>query len=239
MSRATLLAFAVLLGGVLTGCSSEPTATQPESTTPTTGTTSGETASTEPPKAEEPQAEEPKAEAPKPLADKPNNGDEVAVMETSKGRIVVMFYPDRAPETVKNFKTLAKDRFYDGTRFHRCIPGFMIQGGDPGSKDLKQAAAWGSGGPGYTINDELNGIQHKAGILSMAHAGPNTGGSQFFIMDGDAPHLDGVHTAFGKVVKGMDVVAKIIATGDAGNNGAVEPKNAVVLKSVKIAKWPQ
>ena len=239
MSRATLLACALLVGGTLTGCSSEPTATQPESTTPT-ATTSGETGSTTTaePKAEEPKAEEPKAEL-KPISEKPKNGDEVAVLDTAKGKIVVMFYPDRAPETVKNFTTLVKDGFYNGTRFHRCIAGFMIQGGDPNSKDLKQASTWGTGGPGYTINDELNDIQHKPGVLSMAHAGPNTGGSQFFIMAGDAPHLDGVHTAFGKVVKGMDVVDKIIATGDAANNGAVEPKDAVIVKSIKLAKWPQ
>lgn len=171
-----------------------------------------------------------------PLAEKPNDGDDVAVLDTAQGKIVVMFYPDRAPKTVDNFKKLASEKFYDGTRFHRIIPGFMIQGGDPNSKDLAKKDSWGMGGPGYNIDDELNDIKHVAGVLSMAHAGPNTGGSQFFIMDGDAPHLDGVHTGFGKVVAGMDVVKKIIALPEEGSR-PVDDK-AGVINSITIQKWP-
>jgi cyclophilin family peptidyl-prolyl cis-trans isomerase len=170
----------------------------------------------------------------------PAEGEEVVVFDTSKGQIVVMLYGAVAPKTVENFKKLAADSFYDGTRFHRCIPGFMIQGGDPNSKSLDAPGSWGSGGPDYMIRDELNPIAHTQGVLSMAHAGPNTGGSQFFIMDGEAPHLDYVHTAFGRVVKGQDVVAKIIATGptEQSANGIVEPSKAVVLKKATVQKWP-
>ena len=175
-----------------------------------------------------------------PLKDAPSDGDEVAVMDTAQGKIVVMFYPDRAPKTVENFKKLVKEKFYDGIHFHRVIPGFMIQGGDPNSKDLGAKDSWGQGGPGYTIDDELNDIKHDKGILSMAHAGPNTGGSQFFIMDGPAPHLDGVHTAFGKVVAGQDVVQKIITLPVTEPQTKDRPTddNASLVKSITLTTWP-
>jgi len=174
------------------------------------------------------------------LKDAPSDGDEVAVMDTAQGKIVVMFYPDRAPKTVENFKKLVKEKFYDGIHFHRVIPGFMIQGGDPNSKDLGAKDSWGQGGPGYTIDDELNDIKHDKGILSMAHAGPNTGGSQFFIMDGPAPHLDGVHTAFGKVVAGQDVVQKIITLPVTEPQTKDRPTddNASLVKSITLTTWP-
>jgi peptidyl-prolyl cis-trans isomerase B (cyclophilin B) len=166
----------------------------------------------------------------------PAVGEVVVAFDTSLGRIVVMLYEKVAPKTVANFKKLVGEGFYNGTRFHRCIPEFMIQGGDPNSKDLDASGSWGTGGPGYMIEDELNPIAHSPGVLSMAHSGPNTGGSQFFLMDSVKPHLDYVHTAFGKVVGGQDVVAKIIATGDA--TGAVAPERAVVINKATLESWP-
>src|SRR5215831_20126302 len=113
--------------------------------------------------------------------------NEVAVIKTSEGDMVIEFWPDVAPKTVENFKTLAKKGFYDGTCFHRVIKGFMIQGGDPLTKDASQEAMWGTGGPGYSVNAEFNDRHHDRGVLSMARsADPNSAGSQFFICDGDA-----------------------------------------------------
>ena len=133
-----------------------------------------------------------------------------ATFDTSKGTIVVDLFDEEAPETVKNFEKLANAEFYDGTRFHRVIPNFMIQGGDPYSKDPTDRRA-GTGGPGYKIKCETqrNTHKHVAGTLSMAHAGKDTGGSQFFICHSPQAHLDGVHTVFGQVKDGMDVVNTI------------------------------
>ncbi|HUK20698.1 MAG TPA: peptidylprolyl isomerase [Gemmatimonadales bacterium] len=132
-----------------------------------------------------------------------------AVFETSKGRIEVDLFADETPGTVANFEKLANSGFYDGTKFHRVIPNFMIQGGDPYSKTGKGRV--GTGGPGYTIKCEtqLNTHKHVAGTLSMAHAGKDTGGSQFFICHSPQRHLDGVHTVFGQVTKGMEAVNAI------------------------------
>ncbi|HEX4574210.1 MAG TPA: peptidylprolyl isomerase [Gemmatimonadales bacterium] len=132
-----------------------------------------------------------------------------AVLETAKGTIEVELFADEAPDTVANFEKLANSHFYDGTKFHRVIPKFMIQGGDPYSKTGKGRV--GTGGPGYTIKCETtrNTHRHVTGTLSMAHAGKDTGGSQFFICHSPQPHLDGVHTVFGQVTKGLDVVTKI------------------------------
>jgi peptidyl-prolyl cis-trans isomerase B (cyclophilin B) len=132
-----------------------------------------------------------------------------AVIETDKGTIEVELFADETPNTVANFEKLANSSFYDGTAFHRVIPNFMIQGGDPNTKTGKGRA--GTGGPGYTIKCETsrNTHRHVAGTLSMAHAGKDTGGSQFFICHTPQPHLDGVHTVFGQVTKGQDVVNKI------------------------------
>jgi peptidyl-prolyl cis-trans isomerase B (cyclophilin B) len=132
-----------------------------------------------------------------------------AVLETVKGTIELELFADEVPNTVANFERLANSGFYDGTTFHRVIPGFMIQGGDPYSKT--GAGRVGTGGPGYTIEceTEKNVHRHVAGALSMAHAGKDTGGSQFFICHAPQPHLDGVHTVFGLVTKGMDVVRQI------------------------------
>jgi peptidyl-prolyl cis-trans isomerase B (cyclophilin B) len=132
-----------------------------------------------------------------------------AVMETGRGTIELELFADEAPNTVANFEKLANAGFYDGTKFHRVIPKFMIQGGDPYSKTGKGPV--GTGGPGYKIKCEthLKVHRHVAGTLSMAHAGKDTGGSQFFICHAPQPHLDGVHTVFGQVTTGMDVVNAI------------------------------
>jgi peptidyl-prolyl cis-trans isomerase B (cyclophilin B) len=133
-----------------------------------------------------------------------------AVIETARGAIEVELFADETPSTVANFEKLANQKFYDGTRFHRVIPNFMIQGGDPLSKDPKNPRV-GTGGPGYTIKCETSRNTHKhvAGTLSMAHAGKDTGGSQFFICHSPQRHLDGVHTVFGQVTKGMEAVNAI------------------------------
>ena len=121
-----------------------------------------------------------------------------AIVDTSKGKITIKLYPKDAPTTVANFAELANNGFYDGLKFHRVIPGFMAQGGCPYSKSNPQMA--GTGGPGWAIKCETdNGIKHRRGVISMAHAGKDTGGSQFFITFVDTPHLDGVHTVFGAI----------------------------------------
>ncbi|HMQ10270.1 MAG TPA: peptidylprolyl isomerase [Oligoflexia bacterium] len=152
-------------------------------------------------------------------------------METSMGNIELEFFPDKAPKHVKNFIKLAQDDFYDGTRFHRVIPGFMIQGGDPNSKS-DDRSKHGTGGPGYSIDAEFNDTKHLRGILSMARSSdPDSAGSQFFIMTDNAPHLDGQYTAFGRVTSGMDVVDKIVAAErDARDNPLekIEIKNIII-----------
>jgi peptidyl-prolyl cis-trans isomerase B (cyclophilin B) len=137
-----------------------------------------------------------------------------ATIETNRGTMRAELYDKEAPKTVANFEKLANSGFYDGTKFHRVIKDFMVQGGDPYSKGGDHAkGAVGTGGPGYKIDCETNGNPHthKVGALSMAHAGKNTGGSQFFIVlnEQNTKHLNGVHTVFGKVVEGLDVVPKI------------------------------
>ena len=133
-----------------------------------------------------------------------------AILETSRGTITADLFDEEVPGTVANFEKLANDGFYDGTRFHRVIDNFMIQGGDPYSRDPGDRRA-GTGGPGYTIKCETarNTHKHQAGTLSMAHAGKDTGGSQFFICHSPQPHLDGQHTVFGQVREGLDVVNAI------------------------------
>jgi cyclophilin family peptidyl-prolyl cis-trans isomerase len=134
-----------------------------------------------------------------------------AVIETKFGNIELKFFPDVAPNHVKNFIDLAKKGFYDGTTFHRVIPGFMIQGGDPNTKNPDRSKH-GMGGPGYTIKAEFNDKHHKRGTLSMARsANPDSAGSQFFICVADSPFLDKQYTVFGEVVSGMDAVDKIVS----------------------------
>jgi peptidyl-prolyl cis-trans isomerase B (cyclophilin B) len=130
---------------------------------------------------------------------------------TTKGEILFDLYEDDAPNTVANFVSLVDKGFYDGIVFHRVIPNFVIQAGDPQTTDESLRARWGTGGPGYCIDCEVKGNErkHEPKVLSMAHAGPNTGGSQFFVTHTATPHLDGVHTVFGKVVTGEDIVDAI------------------------------
>ena len=130
-----------------------------------------------------------------------------ALLETEVGNINIELFSEDAPNTVKNFTKLINDGFYDGLAFHRVIPGFMAQGGCPNTRDGSSGMP-GTGGPGYNINCEINSNKHLKGSLSMAHAGKNTGGSQFFIVYEPQPHLDGVHTVFGKT-DDMDVVLKL------------------------------
>jgi peptidyl-prolyl cis-trans isomerase B (cyclophilin B) len=130
-----------------------------------------------------------------------------ALMETDAGQLEIELFDTDAPQTVANFVKLVKDGYYDGLAFHRVIDGFMAQGGCPNSREGAKGVA-GTGGPGYTINCEINSKKHQAGSLSMAHAGKNTGGSQFFLCHGAQPHLDGVHTVFG-VTGNLDVVLAI------------------------------
>ncbi len=176
---------------------------------------------------------------------KPVEGDEVGVIETTKGKIVVMFFPQVAPNHVANFIKLSKEGFYNGTRFHRCIPGFMIQGGDPNSRKLDASDLWGTGGPmdatgkRISVSAEFSKLKHLRGVLSMARSSdPNSAGSQFFIMQATSQPLDGKYSAFGKVLEGLEVVDEIIKTGNREENGSVIPKNAVEMTKVTIQKWP-
>ena len=154
-----------------------------------------------------------------------------ATLHTTKGDITVEFLAD-APNTVANFTKLAKEGFYDGTKFHRVIKNFMVQGGDPLSKDDAMAARWGTGGPGYQFADEIRpGNRNDAGTIAMANAGPNTNGSQFFINTAANNFLDTKHTVFGKVVAGMEVVKAIEATPTGSNDRPVEP---MVITSITL-----
>ena len=155
-----------------------------------------------------------------------------AIIETKFGNITLKFFPDVAPGHVKNFIDLAKKGFYDGTTFHRVIPGFMIQGGDPNSKDANKSKH-GQGGPGYTIKAEFNDKPHKRGTLSMARAGhPDSAGSQFFICIKDSPFLDKQYTVFGEVESGIEVVDKIVSQPRDRNDN---PDERVEMK-VKIVE---
>ena len=166
-----------------------------------------------------------------------SNANEVAVIKTSEGEMVAEFWPDVAPKTVENFKKLAREGFYDGTAFHRIVKGFMIQGGDPLTKDPSKESRWGTGDPGYKIKAEFNDKIHDKGVLSMARSSdPDSAGSQFFIVLGRAPHLDHQYTGFGKVIKGLDVLTKIgdteVTTSGSGERS--KPTKRVSVESVKI-----
>ena len=154
-----------------------------------------------------------------------------AVISTKYGDITLEFFPDVAPNHVENFKKLASSEFFDGCTFHRIIPGFMIQGGDPNTKD-KNRSMHGMGNPGYNIDAEFNDVKHERGILSMARARhPNSAGSQFFIVVKDSLFLDNQYTVFGKVVDGMDTADKIVAVSrDANDNPHERIEMKVTLK---------
>ena len=180
----------------------------------------------------------------------------VATLHTNYGDIAVNLYGNHAPKTVRNFVGLAtgeqewtdpttgdkrSDNLYDGVVFHRIIPGFMIQGGDPLSKDPALADSYGTGDPGYKIKAEFNDHKHVRGVLSMARAmDPDSAGSQFFIMLGDAPFLDGKYTAFGQLIKGDDVLTKISKTPTTMGPGGEpsKPTERVAIKSTQIVPRP-
>lgn len=154
-------------------------------------------------------------------------------LQTNKGEIGLEMMEKDAPNTVANFAKLASGGFYDGTKFHRVIKDFMIQGGDPQSKDDSMMARWGTGGPGYQFEDEIHeNNRNEVGTIAMANAGPNTNGSQFFINVAPNNFLDGKHTVFGKVVSGMEVVEVIESTPTDASDRPIEP---VVIERVTVS----
>jgi peptidyl-prolyl cis-trans isomerase B (cyclophilin B) len=166
-----------------------------------------------------------------------NASNEVAVIKTSEGDMVVRFWNDAAPNTIENFKKLARSGFYDGTIFHRIVKGFMIQGGDPNSKDPGKESSYGEGGPGYKIKAEFNDRSHERGVISMARSSdPDSAGSQFFICLAPVARLDHQYTTFGKLIKGDDVLEKIgdthVTRSSTGENS--KPTKRVVIESIKI-----
>ncbi|MDR2982420.1 MAG: peptidylprolyl isomerase [Puniceicoccales bacterium] len=227
--RHLFLFFSLGLAFAFGGCSKETAKeTQPSAQTTTqTPATTPDTSKATPPAA---QPTTPPATTPA-----PSDGKEVAVIKTTEGEMVVEFWPDVAPKTVENFKKLSKEGFYNGTAFHRIIKGFMIQGGCPNSK-VGATGTPGTGGPGYNIKAEFNNKSHQRGVLSMARsAHPDSAGSQFFICDGDASFLDNKYTAFGKLIKGDDVLTKIANTPVTGKNGEnSSPTKRVEIESVTI-----
>jgi peptidyl-prolyl cis-trans isomerase B (cyclophilin B) len=164
------------------------------------------------------------------------NSQDVAVIRTSAGEMVVQFWTDAAPNTIENFKKLARSGFYDGTIFHRIVKGFMIQGGDPNTKDPAKESRYGEGGPGYKIKAEFNDHSHERGVISMAReTDPDSAGSQFFICLGNVRRLDHKYTTFGKLIKGDDVLEKIGNTPVIMANGEMsKPTERVTVESIKI-----
>jgi peptidyl-prolyl cis-trans isomerase B (cyclophilin B) len=167
-----------------------------------------------------------------------SSSNEVAVIKTSEGDMVVQFWTDAAGNTVDNFKKLARQGFYDGTTFHRIVKGFMIQGGDPNSKDPAKENSYGEGGPGYNIKAEFNNHSHDRGVISMARGpDPDSAGSQFFICLAPVHRLDHQYTTFGKLIKGQDVLDKIgeipVTRNSMGEPS--KPTKRVVIESIKIA----
>ena len=173
------------------------------------------------------------AEEQKPM----NSANEVAVIKTSEGEMIAEFWPGVAPNTVENFEKLARSGFYDGTAFHRIVKGFMIQGGDPLTKDPAKESRYGTGDPGYKIKAEFNDRSHERGVLSMARSSdPDSAGSQFFICLANVSRLDHQYTTFGKIIKGDDVLGKIgdteVTTSDSGERS--KPTKRVTVESIKI-----
>ena len=176
-------------------------------------------------------AEENKTEKPA------SSQNEVAVIKTSEGDMVVQFWTDAAPNTIENFKKLAKQGFYNGTVFHRIVKGFMIQGGDPNSKDPAKEEKYGEGGPGYKIKAEFNDHSHERGVISMARElDPDSAGSQFFICLAPVTRLDHQYTTFGKLIKGDDVLTKIgdtpVTRNSMGENS--KPTKRVTIEKLDI-----
>jgi peptidyl-prolyl cis-trans isomerase B (cyclophilin B) len=162
---------------------------------------------------------------------------ETAIIKTDFGEMIIEFWPDVAPKTVENFKKLANEGFYDGTAFHRVVAGFMIQGGDPLTKDPGAEHLWGTGDPGYKVKAEFNDKTHVRGVISMARSqNPDSAGSQFFICLGDAKFLDRQYTAFGELIVGDDVLGKIgsVEVKASGGGEKSKPVNRVGVESIKI-----
>jgi cyclophilin family peptidyl-prolyl cis-trans isomerase len=163
-----------------------------------------------------------------------NNQSKLALLDTAQGPITIEFFPQVAPNHVSNFEKLAESGFYNGTIFHRIVKGFVIQGGDPNTKNNTDKADWGTGDPGYRIDAEFSNIPHERGIVSMARSSdPNSAGSQFFIVLNDSRFLDNQYTVFGRVVNGMDAVDKIAALQTVQNDQPQNPDDAKI-NSIKI-----
>jgi len=166
-----------------------------------------------------------------------NTSNEVAVIKTNEGEMVVQFWTDATPNTIDNFKKLARQGFYDGTIFHRIVKDFMIQGGDPNSKDPAKENSYGQGGPGYQIKAEFNDHSHDRGVISMARSSdPDSAGSQFFICLAPVHRLDHQYTTFGKLIKGEDVLEKIGNTPVERNaqGEPSKPTKRIVIETIKI-----
>jgi len=185
----------------------------------------------------------------KPKTTPTNSSNEVAVIKTSEGDMVIQFWTDAAPNTVENFKKLARQGFYDGTTFHRIVKGFMIQGGDPNSKDPAKENSYGQGGPGYNIKAEFNDHSHDLGVISMARGAPDSATSGWFICINDQPSLDfggqrnpdgQGFAAFGRVVSGMDVVRKIQAAPSSADRKTNTEAQRLTppIKILKVARLP-
>lgn len=214
-----LYCYAVLMLAMV-ACAQQKQTTETTATTATTETTTtAPTATT---------ASAPPASEEKPMSDYEGK---VAELHTTAGDITIRFFPDVAPNHVKNFIDLAQKGFYNGTKFHRVIPGFMIQGGDPNTIS-GDPMTWGTGGSGTNVKAEFNSVSHKRGIVSMARSNdPNSASSQFFIVVKDSPFLDRQYTAFGQVTKGMDVADKIVNAARDPND---RPNNPTSIKSITI-----
>ncbi len=223
-----------LLLAALAACAPANRDSAASDTTKTAGTTAGGYSSTTSSSVSNPATPTP---APAPKASAEENRpmeyykDKVAELHTSAGEIDIRFYPDAAPNHVKNFIDLAEKGFYNGTKFHRVIPGFMIQGGDPNTIS-GSPYSWGTGGSGKNVAAEFNSIHHARGIVSMARSNdPNSASSQFFICVADAGSLDNQYTAFGKVTKGMEVADKIVNTP---RNASDRPNNPTSIDKIVI-----
>jgi len=207
-----------------TNTASDTAATASTTASTTTNTTAAPTTGEAPATATVPKA----GEEEKPMS---NYENKVAELHTTSGEIDIRFFPDKAPNHVKNFIDLAEKGFYNGSKFHRVIPGFMIQGGDPNTK-TPNTSSWGMGGSGKNVKAEFNNVSHKRGIVSMARSNdPNSASSQFFIVVKDSTFLDKQYTVFGQVTKGMDVADKIVS---APRNAQDRPDSPVSITSIKI-----
>ena len=222
--------YAILLLAFV-ACAKQDAATSVVNDATTESAPTSSTVAAEPePEAAAPTTTEPPREREKPMSAYENK---VAEIKTTKGTIVMRFYPDVAPNHVKNFIDLAEQGFYTNTKFHRVIPGFMIQGGDPNTKPSGDPMTWGSGGSGKHVKAEFSTVPHRRGIISMARANdPNSASSQFFIVVADSNFLDGKYSVFGEVLSGMDVADEIVNAPRNKSND--RPNDAVAIQSIAI-----